>query len=50
MPIVPRANYFNHGLGFWRFLNFSTQIPTESTDSVDSASDEPADDVQIQKC
>ena len=36
MPF-PRANYFSHGLGLWRYLNFSPQIPTESTDSVDSA-------------
>jgi hypothetical protein len=31
-------------------LNFSPQIPAESTDLVDSASDGPADDGQVQKC
>ena len=47
---VPPSNYFSYGLGFWRCLNFSPQIPTESTDTVDSASDRPADDGQVQKC
>ena len=47
---VPPENYFSYGLGFWRCLNFSPQIPTESTDTVDSASDRPADDGQVQKC
>ena len=48
--LFPQANYFSYGLGFWRCLNFSLQIPTESTDTVDSASDGPADDGQVQKC
>ena len=35
---------------FLAMLNFSPQIPAESTDLVDSASDGPADDGQVQKC